>query len=192
MTAPYDALPEPRALGLSTVNGLPAHILIVHAVVVLVPLAAISLVAALRPSVARRFGVWLPILSAAAFISVLAAMNAGDWLQQHVRDDALVHRHTEMAGQLWPFSAVVVLLSIALWWTSGRAATEAGDASDAEHRQRASVAGGTAVSVAVGVLAVAVAVGSVVQVVRIGDSGSRAAWHDKFSHDQVSDGDGAS
>lgn len=42
MAATPAPTPSPAAIGLSTIDGLPAHILIVHAVVVLVPLSAIA------------------------------------------------------------------------------------------------------------------------------------------------------
>jgi hypothetical protein len=177
------------ALGFTTINGLPAHILLVHAVVVFVPLAALALVAALKPSVAQRFGKWLPGLAAAAFAAVLAAMNAGGWLQNHVQDTKLVRAHTEIAGQLWPFSLLVMVLSIAVWWVNGRAATEHVESSQPVPETSAhAVAGGTVTMVVVAVLAVVVAIGSIVQVVRIGDSGSKASWHDHFSQSAVHGG----
>jgi Na+-translocating ferredoxin:NAD+ oxidoreductase RnfA subunit len=178
MAATPAPTPSPAAIGLSTIDGLPAHILIVHAVVVLVPLSAIALITALKPTLARRLGWWLPLLAAAAFVSVLAAMSAGGWLENHVQDSALVRAHTRIAGQLWPFSAAVLLLSIVLW----RANAPEGYEGAAPAEVTATSAGGMATTVIVAVLSVLVAVGSVVQVVRIGDSGSRASWQDHFSH----------
>jgi hypothetical protein len=161
------------ALGLSTINGLPAHILLVHAVVVLVPLSALALVAAIKPSIARRLGVALPALAAAAFVSVLAAMNAGGWLENHVHDTTLVRDHTRIAGQLWPFSAAVLVLSAVVWWLQRRTSGVA---------EPSGVNGGRALTiVVVGVLSLVMAAASVVEVVRIGESGSRAAWHNPFS-----------
>lgn len=54
----------------NTVFGLPAHILLVHAVVVLVPLAAIALVLCLLWPAARRRLVW-PTLTLAVISAVL-------------------------------------------------------------------------------------------------------------------------
>jgi hypothetical protein len=173
---------HPDALGFTTINGLPAHILLVHAVVVFVPLAAIALVAALRRSVAQRLGGWLPGLAAVAFLAVLAAMNAGGWLESHVQNTALVRAHTAMAGQLWPFSLLVLVLSTAVWWVNGReTAVNPAPPTEVSARSMSAVVGGTVTSVVIGVLVVLVAIGSVVQVVRIGDSGSKASWHDHFS-----------
>lgn len=158
------------AIGLSTINGVPAHILMVHFVVVLVPLAGFAVVLALRPAYAKRFGLALPALGVAAFASVLLAMNAGGWLQNHVQNTALVRRHTDLAGQLWPFSAVVGLLCIWLWWRDRRSAT----ASQLRHN-------GGPKTVAIGVFVVLMAAASIVQVIRVGESGSRAAWNGRFS-----------
>jgi hypothetical protein len=174
-TAPAHS--APLAIGLSTINGLPAHILLVHAVVVFVPLSALSLIAAVtRPSAAQRLGVWRPAVSVVALVSVLAAMNAGGWLQNHVANTELVRDHTRIAGQLWPFSAAVALLSILVWHFKARAT-----APDAALGHQG---GGMSLTVIVAILSVAVALGSIVQVVRIGDSGSRAAWHNHFSQNQ--------
>ncbi|HVS68338.1 MAG TPA: DUF2231 domain-containing protein [Mycobacteriales bacterium] len=162
------------AFGLSTVNGLPAHILIVHMVVVFVPLSAVLLVASMRTSVAHGLGKWLPITAALALVSVFAAMNAGGWLEDRVASTALLRRHTELGGQLWPFSLAVLLLSLFVWWNTRGPA-------EAEAPAGARDAGGMKRIVAVGVLAVVAATLSIVQVVRIGDSGSRAAWHGQVS-----------
>jgi hypothetical protein len=165
---------SPDALGLNTINGLPAHILLVHAVVVFVPLAAIALVASLRPVTARRLGLLVPGVALLALASVVLAMNAGGWLQDHVHNTALVRRHTDLGGQLWPFSFGVLVLSLVTWWIARRTDASETTAASREH-------GGAVATIAVGVLAVAVSVASIVQVVRIGESGSRAAWNNHFS-----------
>jgi hypothetical protein len=172
--APAHSLPD--AIGLSTVNGLPAHILIVHAVVVFVPLSAIALIAAIRPVWARRLGIALPAVAIAALLSVLAAMNSGGWLQNHVQNTALVRDHTRIAGQLWPFSAVVALLSVVVWRLSSRPTT-----SSRSTTRRGWQSGRISTAVIIGVLSVAVGVGSIVEVVRIGDTGAHAAWHNHFT-----------
>jgi hypothetical protein len=169
-----------QALGLTTFRGLPAHILIVHAVVIFVPLSAIALIAALRPSWAQRMGIVLPGLAIVSLLSVLAAMNAGGWLQNHVQNTALVRDHTRIAGQLWPFSAVVAVLSVVVWWLHGRQTSS-------DHRRRM-IPSRSATSVSLAILTVLVAVGSVVQVARIGESGARASWQDHFSQSSLKHG----
>jgi hypothetical protein len=174
---------KPLAFGFSTISGLPAHVLIVHATVVLVPLTAICLLLALRPSLARRFGIALPVVGVASLVSVFAAMNAGGWLQDHVENTPLVQHHVAIAGQLWPFSAVAAILTVAVWWLSGReqAGDEARAARPAATPAGARTAGQSRVMVIVAVLSVLASIGSVVEVVRIGEAGSRASWSGHFS-----------
>lgn len=223
---------------LSQIRGLPVHVLLVHAVVVLVPLCAALLVLAAWWRPARvRLGPFLPLLAAGCLVLVPLTTSAGEWLQTQVGPDPLVQKHAELGDQLLPFAAGLLLLSVAVWWLGrrsdlapealpgstdtgalagtpvgtraaaadggGRAAggsralppqRRPGSGSPAGGRSMAgrstagrSAAGRSAagraaparplVGVAVAVVATLVAVGSVVQVVRIGESGAKAVWH---------------
>lgn len=91
---------------MSLVNGLPAHILLVHFVVVLVPLTALALVVcAIRPTAAQRLGIVLPLLALATLLSVPLTTSAGEWLEQHVGSNALVRRHAELGDGMLPGQA---------------------------------------------------------------------------------------
>ncbi|MDT7744872.1 MAG: hypothetical protein QOE59_3950 [Actinomycetota bacterium] len=175
---------------MTTVNGLPAHILLVHAVVVLIPLSALLLVlVALWPAARTRL-VWpTALLSVLALISVPLTTDAGEWLERRVARSELVRTHTELGDSMLPWAialAVVALVVLARHLGSGRTAVgrhEGPGAALAESRPstRDHQVGGLVVTLVVGVLAVVVAVGSVVTVYRIGDSGSRAAWTGQFT-----------
>ncbi|MEU9451248.1 DUF2231 domain-containing protein [Streptomyces sp. NPDC048277] len=157
---------------MSTVNGLPAHVLLVHIVVVLVPLTALALVAAaVWPRAARRLGVLLPALALVSLVSVPLATSAGEWLERHVTEDSLVRRHTELGDGLLPWALGLFVLAAVVWWATRRGAAEGNG------NARLSA---LPVRIAVGVLSVAVAAGAVVDVYRIGDSGAKAAWHDAY------------
>jgi uncharacterized membrane protein YfcA len=159
---------------MSTVNGLPAHVLLVHIVVVLVPLTALALVAAaLWPRAARRLGVLLPALALVALVSVPLATQAGEWLERHVTEDTLVRRHTELGDGLLPWALGLFVLATVVWWATRRTREEQTPGKGG----RWSI---LPVRIAVGVLSVAVGVGAVVDVYRIGDSGAKAAWHDAY------------
>ncbi|MER7839039.1 DUF2231 domain-containing protein [Streptomyces sp. NPDC096040] len=159
---------------MSTVNGLPAHVLLVHIVVILVPLTALALVAAaLWPRAARRLGVVLPALALVALVSVPLTTQAGEWLERHVTDDALVRRHTELGDGLLPWAVGLFVLATVVWW----ATRSGGPQTDRSGAGRLSA---LPVRIVVGVLSVAVAAGAVVDVYRIGDSGAKAAWHDAY------------
>ncbi|ALV32606.1 DUF2231 domain-containing protein [Streptomyces sp. CdTB01] len=166
---------------MSLVNGLPAHVLLVHFVVVLVPLTAIAVVAsAVWPSVARRMGVVLPVLALVTLASVPLTTSAGEWLEEHVGSDALVRRHAELGDGLLPWALGLFVLAAAVWWTTRRTSS-----SEQTGNRSASV-----VRIAAAVLSVVVAAGAVVDVYRIGDSGAKAAWHDGYSKTAKGSGGG--
>ncbi|MEK2474256.1 DUF2231 domain-containing protein [Streptomyces noursei] len=170
-------------MGPTLINGIPAHVLFVHVVVVLVPLTALALLAcAVRPQQARRFGPALPVLAAVTLVSVPITTHAGEWLKHHVANDPLVRQHAELGDGLLPWAVGLFALAVALWWTQRRtrAASQADTAAvDEEVRPGARARG--ALRVAAVVLSLVLGAGAVVQTYRIGDSGARAAWHDNFS-----------
>jgi hypothetical protein len=149
---------------LTTISGLPAHVLLVHALVVFVPLTALlEILCALWPAARRRL-VWL-VLSFAAATTVLTPItaNAGGWLyeQEHDHRDIL-NTHAERGSWLIYFSVALLVVAVALallHWREVRAAKPR-----------------FVVSVLVAVVAILVGVASIVQVVRIGDSGAQAVW----------------
>ncbi|KOV69347.1 DUF2231 domain-containing protein [Streptomyces sp. MMG1121] len=160
---------------MNLVNGLPAHVLLVHVVVVLIPMTALALAAgALWPRVARRLGILLPGVAFVGLLSVPLTTHAGEWLERHVDDDPLVRRHTELGDGLLPWALGLFVLAAVVWWAARRSPAEAG---------RSGVLRWSAVPVriVVATLSLAVAVGAVVDVYRIGDSGAKAAWHDSFN-----------
>lgn len=167
-------------MSITVVNGLPAHVLVVHFVIVLVPLSALAVVVgAIWPSAARRMGIVLPLLALVTLASVPVATNAGEWLEEHVDSDALVRSHAELGDGLLPWAAGLFVLATAVWWTTRRPTSV-----EAAHRERtwaATPRSALVVRVAAVVLSVVVAAGAVVDVYRIGDSGAKAAWHDGFS-----------
>lgn len=167
---------EKALMSLTVVNGLPAHVLFVHFVIVLVPLSALALVVcAAWPRGARRLGLVLPILAFVALASVPLATHAGEWLEQHVGSDPLVRKHAELGDGLLPWALGLFVFSAVVWWTARRSAPAPDGTASASWSSSALLRG------AVVVLSLAVAAGAVVDVYRIGDSGAKAAWHDNYS-----------
>jgi hypothetical protein len=159
------------------IDGLPAHILFVHFVVVLVPLTALAaVICAFQPRYARRMGLILPLLGLVTLGLVPVTTHAGEWLEPRVGDDPLVRKHTELGDGLLPWAAGLFLVTLAVWWLACRR----------EQPAETSPVGGArwnspaVVRVTTVVLAVAVSVGAVVDVYRIGESGAKAAWHDSY------------
>ena len=169
---------------MSLINGLPAHVLIVHFVVVLVPLTALALaVCAIWPSAAQRMGIVLPLLALVTLVSVPLATQAGEWLEAHVDSNALVRRHADLGDGLLPWAGGLFLLAVLVWWAARRATTSGSETSRGIRPSAAPV------RIAIAVLSLVIAAGASVDVYRIGDSGAKAAWHDGYSK-TASGGDG--
>jgi hypothetical protein len=160
------------------VNGLPVHPLVVHAVVVLLPLAALGTLAiALRPTWRTPYGY---LVTGAALLStalIPVATSSGEALERRVGDPGV---HARLGDQLIWFAIPLLVLAAALTWIARQAARPAGAAGRAP---------GTGLTRTVATLAVVAALAAGVQVYRVGDSGARAAWGDKVSS-TASSGDG--
>ncbi|MEU7851451.1 DUF2231 domain-containing protein [Micromonospora parva] len=147
-----------------TVNGLPLHPLVVHAVVVLLPLAAIGVAAlAIRPSWRGRYGGLVVLITALATIAVPVASSTGEGLERRVGDPGV---HAQLGDTLIWFALPLLVASVALVWLHRRTAPPAG--------KRTGASGKAAVVIAV--LALVVAAANLVQVYRVGDSGAKAVW----------------
>lgn len=114
-----------------TFNGMPLHPLLVHAVVVLLPLAAVgSIVIAVIPKWRRRY--WLPVLvlTALGIAAVPITQQAGQELYNnlHVNNPELAH-HTQLGGELLPYAVtfgVMVLLLLVVGRMADRERSTAG------------------------------------------------------------------
>lgn len=167
-------------MGPTVINGLPAHVLLVHFVVVLVPLTALALVvSAVWPTWIRRLGIVLPLLALVTLIFVPITTHAGEWLEKHTDSDPLIRKHADLGDGLLPWAIGLFIVAVAVWWVGRRVVVQSPDA------EGPSRTGAVTLSVPIRVAAIAlsviVAAGSVVQVYRIGDSGAKAAWHDGYS-----------
>ncbi|MCM3847384.1 hypothetical protein ND486_14415 [Pseudonocardia sp. DR1-2] len=166
----------------STIAGLPAHILLVHGVVVLVPLTALGLVLVAVWPAARVRLVWPTVVLAAVTLALVpVTTEAGEWLEHRLPRTPLIRAHTELGDGLLPWAAglavvavVVAVRHVVAVRAARRVPATAGGG--APEVPAGPAPGGTVATVVVAVLAVVVAVGAVVTTVRIGDSGARAAW----------------
>lgn len=194
-----------HAQQLVTIFGLPAHVLLVHAVVVLLPLSALCAAAlAVRPAWRRRYGWPVLLLSAAAVGAVPLTQKAGEQLQAKMAalGNPLIQQHSDLGGTLLPY-AIAFLVAVVALVIAGklgdreraaarRAATAgapavltSGSEAEDEHEGVADAAAAASdavprtwrrIAVVVAVLVIASAAAATVQVVRIGDSGARAVW----------------
>lgn len=162
----------------STIFGLPLHPLIVHATVVLVPLAALAVAAAVVSPRFRRWAGPMPaLLSLAALVLTPLSTASGENLEHSVPETALVERHAELGDQLIPFTIALFVLAAGFWWLDRRRRTSGGPGAASRDRLRP-------VAALVGVVALLAAIGTGVQVVRIGHSGAEAAWSGTGSADR--------
>lgn len=145
------------------IDGLPVHPLVVHAVVVLLPLAVLGTIAlAVRPAWRRPYG---PLVVGAALVATVlvpVATSSGEQLEKHVGDPG---RHAELGDQLIWFALPVLVLSALLVLLDRR---RGGGAPTRPHLTTLVAAAAVVAGLAAGV-----------QVYRVGDSGARAAWGDQ-------------
>jgi hypothetical protein len=159
-------------MDLDNIFGVPAHPLIVHAVVVLVPLAALgAIAAAFSPRVRRRYGWLVAVFAVLDVVLVPLATGSGESLEERVPETALVEKHTEMGEQLLPWVIGLAVGMVALMLLA-RVASHVGPAG------RAPSPATRWVSILVAAVTVVAASGTLVQVVRIGHSGAEASWSD--------------
>jgi hypothetical protein len=164
---------------LDKINGLPAHVLLIHLVIVLLPLAAGMLVAsAVWPAARAKLGFLTPAVALVALILVPITTNAGDWLQKHLHNNfgqsPQVRHHASLGHNLWPWAVGIFVMAVAVWVLGRRFGLgwRTGGAGSVEAGPRLPVW----VTAVVAVLAILVAVGGVVQLYRIGDSGAKSVW----------------
>lgn len=148
---------------MTTVAGLPAHILLVHFIVVLAPLtAALIILCALWPAARRRL-VWL-VLALAVCTAVLTPLTteAGEWLAHHKTRSPLLHTHTELGDTMAYFAVALVAAAALVAYLHFR-----------ESRDKVTK---PLVRWLITALVIVASVATTVQVYRIGDSGARATW----------------
>jgi hypothetical protein len=160
---------------MTTVNGLPAHILLVHAIVVLLPLDALLLVlTALWPAARARLAAPNAILSVLVVVLVPLTTSAGEWLENRVPQSTLLHKHTELGDGAIFYAVPIAVLALVVWWRDREARSDSG-------RRTWLAPLSTAVTGVVAVLALVAGAAGVYGIYRIGDSGSKAAWTGSFS-----------
>ena len=153
------------------VNGLPVHVLLVHLVVVLVPVAALLLIGQAWSLPVRRWaGPLGPLLCLGALVLVPLTTSSGNWLQDRLRPAPLIQEHADLGTTLLPWVAGMLVLSIVVF-VLGRSRPEA-----EQPVVLPPTAGVARVQLVVAVLATVVALVAVVQTFRIGESGARAVW----------------
>jgi uncharacterized membrane protein len=165
---------------MDTLFGLPAHPLLVHIPIVLLPLAAIGVIVMLiKPDWHRRYR-WVVLgMGIAGALGATLASQAGEELENRVigvegREAARRwHDHAEMGETARNVSLLFLLVLVVFvflpWWQERRAGRPAATVPDSDHR---------VLTIVVAALTVLTAVASVVTIVQAGHTGSKSVWKD--------------
>jgi uncharacterized membrane protein len=156
---------------MTVIHGLPAHVLLVHFVVVLVPLTALlEIVCALWPPARRGHLVWLTgILAVLTMVLTPITTDAGGWLYDLRRNPSpILQRHAEL-GDTMVYFAVALLVVAAGLLALGLV-------------ERRSGSRGRIVNVSVAIIAVAVGAATMIQIYRVGDAGAQSVWGNEIAH----------
>jgi hypothetical protein len=146
--------------------GLPAHPLVVHAAVVLLPLAALTtVVCAAVPRTRRSFAFVAVALALVALLAVGLAQGSGEELEDKVDETELVEKHTGEGERVLPWAIAVVIAAAAV------------AAVPMLRRHRPALSAGT-ITAALVVLSLVAGAGATWTVVDVGHSGAKATWDD--------------
>jgi hypothetical protein len=162
---------------MNVINGLPAHALLLHAVVVLVPLTALlEIVCGLWPAARRGQLLWVTLaLAAATMVMTPITINAGEWLYGLRKTPTpILQEHAERGSTMVYFAAALLVVAIAL--VALRLVERR-----SEWRRMVT-------RVIVGIIVLAVAISSTVQVYRTGDAGAQSVWGGEIARLKKSNG----
>jgi uncharacterized membrane protein len=169
------------------ITGLPLHPLVVHAVVVMIPLAVLgAIVIAVWPSARHRFG-WL-VVGAAAIGTALVpvATDSGEKLERRLGENPMINQHQDLGDDLlWfmlPLLAAVLGLMVLHTMRQRQLAATAGEGPGTTTAPPRAAAPTAVVMIVVAVLTVGFAVAAGIHAFRTGESGARAVWD--FVEDQ--------
>ena len=175
---------------LDTIMGVPAHALIVHATVVLLPLAALGGAGiALLPPLRRRYGLLVGLLALVALVLVPVTTRSGSRLFDRrsaqfgpgdTAEAALMERHATLGHDLLPwvivlFAGVVLVLAVPMV-ARQRARQTALVGGAGPEREQVPPAWTRIAAAVAAVVTLVGAVMTLVMVIRIGHLGAEAAW----------------
>jgi uncharacterized membrane protein len=150
---------------MNVINGMPAHALLLHFVLVLVPLTALlEIVCGLWPVARRGQLLWLTLLLAAVTMALTPiTINAGRWLYGlRTNPSPILREHAERGGLMAYFSAALLAAAVVLVVV--------------RVTERRSGNSRVATRILVAILVLAVGISSMVQIYRVGDAGAQSVW----------------
>ena len=156
---------------MNVVNGMPAHVLLLHFLVVLAPLTALlEIVCGLWPSARRGQLLWLTlILATVTMVLTPITTNAGQWLYDlRTNPSPILREHADRGSAMIYFS--VALLAVAVILVALRLT------------ERRSEKRRLVIHIIVGIIVLAVSISSMIQIYRIGDAGAQSVWVGELAH----------
>ena len=168
--------------------GLPTHILLLHVVVILLPLAAVATVAVTLSSRFRhRWGIATVCATFVVTLFVPLTSQAGEALAERLPANPMIARHADIGNQLvfWAAALGLSLFAVVAIDLRRRASSAPGELTPAEtwatrylpQRWRTATPNWTASTLqVVKILALATAIGATVMVILAGHTGARAVW----------------
>jgi hypothetical protein len=150
--------------------GLPAHPLIVHVPIVLLPLCAAGVVAmAVSAGMRDRIGWIVAVLAGIALLGVQLAMDSGEPLREGVPHTAALREHIHLADTVRPLAALLLVGVVVIMLLHQRANRRSDTAG-------ASVLDAPWLRVSALAVTLVVALVTTVQLARVGHNGARATW----------------
>lgn len=165
---------------LDTVLGLPAHPLLVHGTVVLLPLTALLVAwVAWKPRTWHRASTPLGVLALVMAGLAFATKQAGELLADRLGEEGneLIHAHEEV-GELVPILAVLLLLCVVAMWGVARRRHADDDGPHTGSRPAKVASATTPLERVIALFATLVAAAVIVWTIRAGHTGAESVWID--------------
>jgi len=140
------------------INGIPAHPLLVHLVVVLLPLTCLAgILVSLWPAAQRKLSFLVPLGAVVGAAAVPLVTRAGEDLAKKLGNPPFIEQHEEYGEMVLPWAAAFAVLTVVQYAVLRRGVNRV-------------------VRLVLSLLVVAAAAGTIVVVVLTGDSGAQAVW----------------
>ena len=140
------------------INGLPAHALLVHLVVVVLPLtSAAAVLVSAWPTAQRKLTFLVPLGAVVGAVAVPITTRAGKDLADKIGNPPFIQRHENFGNQVLPWAVALAVTTLAQWLYLRRGSA-------------------TVPRVVLAVLVVVSAIGTATIVALTGDSGAQAVW----------------
>lgn len=163
-------------MDIETIFGLPAHPLLVHIPVVLIPLCAAGAIwIVVWPSWRPRIGWIVVALSGFTVVMSKLAADSGEAFQDALDEESqLLERHVELGDTFVWFALAffISVLALMLWDRAQRRKADPSDGSSGRARATAPAA------IVLSVLVVVTAVATSFRVYQVGHSGAKSVWEE--------------